>query len=414
MSRAGATVLFLRGQKSLHFEKNIFGHGISSRYDMDMLYNCRKFKKDGALMIRGRRQQKKIKYRQRLPQVAVSCYSGSDERCGDSCGWDMIPSGKNVRFRDSGRELYAPDDCKAEAVFGGGRDDTDFSVSRLAVALSDGMGKGEAAARESERAVNSVLPLLKAGMDPEMALQVLNLLWSMSNRKEMFPTMDLALLDPVSRELVVYKTGAAPTVIVRAPRCRPGQQGLAGPVAGSRMKKHLGLVAIQRPAAEQPGRTGACLKGAGKSAACRPELRGQAPACSIPPEQFEIFTAPAAPMGVTEYSEIPSISTLVMPGDLIIMMTDGVADSLRSSSGNTEHEKTDSVCSDTGRSASDAGTDRTEVSLCDYPELDWLRRLLNRIKSRNLQTICDLIIREAALNYGNREKDDMTVVVIRV
>ena len=370
-------------------------------------------------MIKGRRQQKKIKYRQRLPQVAASCYSGSDERCGDSCGWDMIPSGKNVRFHDSSRERITPADCKAKAVFGGGRDDTDFSGGRLAVVISDGMGKGEAAARESERAVNSVLPLMKAGMDHEMALQVLNLLWSMSNRKELFPTMDLALLDPASRELVIYKIGAAPTVIVRAPRCRPGQQGLTGTVAGSRMKKHSGPVAIQRPAAEQPGRTGASPPKSGRSwnrESGLPIAYDMTEAGRMfPPERFEILTAPAVPLGVSEYSEIPSISTLVMPGDLIVMMTDGVVDSMRSSSGNTEHEKTtDSIRRDTGRTASDANTDRTEVLLCDYLELDWLRRLLNRIKSRNLQTICDLIIREAALNYCDREKDDMTVVVIRV
>lgn len=222
-------------------------------------------------------------------KIASSNYSGSNERCGDSCGWTGLPGG------------------------------------RFAVALSDGMGKGETAACESEKAVNSILPLLRAEMDPEMALQVLNLLWSMSNRKELFPSMDLALLDTVSRELVIYKIGAAPTVVVRAPRCRP---------------EYID---------------------------------------SKPPERIEILTAPAMPMGVSEYSEIPSISTLVMPGDLIIMMTDGIPDSQRSD-----------------------------------PDLFWLRRLLTRIKSRNLQTICDLIIREAALNYGDQEKDDMTVTVLSV
>ena len=234
--------------------------------------------------------------------IASSNYSGSDERCGDSWGWARLDNG------------------------------------RYAVAVSDGMGKGEVAARESERAINAILPLLKAGMDPEMALHVLNLLWSMSNRKELFPTMDLALLDSVSRELTIYKIGAAPTVIVRAPRCRPGNADI-----------------------------------------CRNKPDGKASAYRISPERIEILTAPAMPMGVSEYSEIPTISTMVMPGDRIIMMTDGVAESDRSDS-----------------------------------ELDWLCRLLNRIKSRNLQTVCDLIIREAALNYGDREKDDMTVAAISV
>lgn len=248
------------------------------------------------------KQYKKKHRRQKLPQIAFSAYSGSEERCGDNCGWGLLSDGK------------------------------------LAVALSDGMGKGELAACESERAVNSILPLLKAGMDAEMALQVLNLLWAMSNRKEQFPTMDLALLDSVNRELVIYKVGAAPTVVVRAPRCRPGPH------------------ASRQPAPIGPG-----------------------PVVLEPPEHIEILTAPAMPMGAAECSEIGSVSTLVMPGDRIIMMTDGILDSNR-----------------------------------DDLELKWLRRLLTRIKSRNLQTVCDLIIREAALNYGAEEKDDMTVVIFDV
>lgn len=270
--------------------------------------------------------QKKLgRRRRKLPEIASSCYSGSLERCGDSCGWDLIPKKKCSALSGNKKDNIMLNDGKFGVALRDVNDGITSLGCRVVVALSDGMGKGEPAARESQRAVDSLLPLLKAGMDPEMALQVLNLLWSVSNRKEQFPTMDLALLDPESRELVLYKIGAAPTVIVRAPRCRPGPLG------------------------------------------------------SIPPENIEILTAPAMPMGVSEYSEIPVISTLVMPGDLILMITDGVADSRRS-----------------------------------HPELDWLRRLLGRLKSRNLQTICDLIIREAALNYGSREKDDMTIVAVRV
>jgi len=146
-----------------------------------------------------------------------------------------------------------------------------------------------------------------------MALQILNLLWSVSNRKERFPTMDVALLDPLTRELFIYKIGAAPTLIMRS--------------------------------------TG----------------------------KFEILTAPAMPMGVTEYAHIPRVATLVSAGDRIIMMTDGISDSRR---GDTE--------------------------------LQWLRCRMSRLKSRSLKTVCDLIIRESSLNYGSREKDDMTVVAFLI
>jgi len=235
-----------------------------------------------------KRRSKRI-LRKKQIKIASSCYSGSDERCGDSSGWAKLPDG------------------------------------RFAVSVSDGMGKGEAAARDSSRAVDSVISLLKAGMDPEMALQILNLLMSKGNRKERFPTMDLAILDPGTRELFIYKIGAAPTVIVRAPRCRPGLTGLT------------------------------------------------------PPGQIEILTAPAMPMGVTEFTQISMVSSLVSAGDRIIMMTDGVYDSMHSDT-----------------------------------EMKWLGRLVARIKSRSLQTVCDLIIRGAALNYGVREKDDMTVILLEI
>ncbi len=234
---------------------------------MEIGYNWGYYDRQNREDPRGVRTNRKRNF------AAVS-YSGTDERCGDSCGFADLGDGRKV------------------------------------MVLSDGTGKGEAAAKESSRAVNAILGLLKAGMDPELALQVLNLILSMDNRKEHFPTMDLALLDQRSRELYVYKIGASPTMIRRA--------------------------------------TGHC----------------------------EIFNAPAMPMGVMGCSSIPCISTLVMPGDLIIMMTDGITDAKR-----------------------------------DDPELKWLQRMLGRIKSRASQTVCDLIIREAVLNYGRREKDDMSIIL---
>jgi stage II sporulation protein E len=84
-------------------------------------------------------------------------------------------------------------------------------------------------------------------------------------------------------------------------------------------------------------------------------------------------------MGVMEYSTIPCVTVSVSSGDQIIMMTDGVVDSMR-----------------------------------DDLDLNWLRLLLRRIKSNEPQTVSDLVIRQAAMNYGQREKDDMTVVAFRV
>lgn len=209
-------------------------------------------------------------------QAASAGYAGTLERCGDSCLWETLPDG------------------------------------RFAIALSDGMGKGEPAAQESHLAVTSVIKMLKAGLEAELVLKLLNAILMLDTGQERFSTMDLALLEPESGEMHFYKIGAAPTLIKRK-------------------------------------------------------------------DKIEILTAPAMPMGVIEPSSMRSISTIVRPGDQVIMMTDGVIDSVR-----------------------------------DDMEISWLRKVLLQIKSKDPQTVCDLIIREASANYGDREKDDMTVVAFRV
>lgn len=222
-------------------------------------------------------KNKPIKSTRKHQQHAASAgYAGTFERCGDSCLWETLPDGK------------------------------------FAIALSDGMGKGEAAAQESNLAVTSVIKMLKAGLDAELVLKLLNSILMLDTGQERFSTMDLALLDSETGEMHFYKIGAAPTVIKRK-------------------------------------------------------------------DQIEILTAPAMPMGVVESSGIRCVSTIVRPGDQVIMMTDGIMDSLR-----------------------------------DDMEMNWLKKVILQIKSKDPQTICDLIIREAAANYGDMEKDDMTVVSFRV
>lgn len=212
----------------------------------------------------------------RSPKIADAGYAGSSEQSGDSCEWSNLPNGM------------------------------------FAIALSDGMGKGKAAARESSLAVTSVIKLLKAGLEPELVLKLLNSILMMDAEKETFSTMDLGIFDQKKREVYFYKIGAAPTLIKRETR-------------------------------------------------------------------IDVLEAAAMPMGVMETSGISCVSTIVHPGDQIIMMTDGVIDSCR-----------------------------------EDLELNWLKKALTRMKSKNPQTISDLIIREASENYGNREKDDMTVISMLV
>ena len=43
--------------------------------------------------------------------------------------------------------------------------------------------------------------------------------------------------------------------------------------------------------------------------------------------------------------------------------------------------------------------------------LEWVRNAILEIRSKDPQTIADLLINKAVQKYGLREKDDMTVIV---
>ena len=83
------------------------------------------------------------------------------------------------------------------------------------LALSDGMGKGRKAAEESTLTINTLLHLMKAGFEPELALRMINSLLLIKSTEEIFSTMDLALLNLYTGKLRLFKIGAATTFLKR-------------------------------------------------------------------------------------------------------------------------------------------------------------------------------------------------------
>ena len=87
---------------------------------------------------------------------------------------------------------------------------------RLCLLLSDGMGSGEEAHREAANVQRLLEQFLKAGVEPESALKTINAALSLrSDDTGTFATIDLAVLDRSSRQVALYKYGAAPTYIKR-------------------------------------------------------------------------------------------------------------------------------------------------------------------------------------------------------
>ncbi|MBE3599513.1 MAG: SpoIIE family protein phosphatase [Limnochordaceae bacterium] len=86
----------------------------------------------------------------------------------------------------------------------------------VAVVLSDGMGSGPEAARESTGAVRLAEAALVAGFDAGQAIQFANAVLLARSPDERFATLDLAVFDLVSGELELAKAGAYPTFVLRS------------------------------------------------------------------------------------------------------------------------------------------------------------------------------------------------------
>jgi len=96
---------------------------------------------------------------------------------------------------------------------------------QLYVLLCDGMGSGLAANRESGLAVRLLEQFLKAGVETENALIILNSALSLRGEEEGgFTTVDLLQLDLFTGQAAIYKFGAAPTYIKK----RDGIQRITG------------------------------------------------------------------------------------------------------------------------------------------------------------------------------------------
>lgn len=83
------------------------------------------------------------------------------------------------------------------------------------LSLSDGMGSGSAANRESELVLDLMERFLEAGFSIETAIQMMNSAMVMRGEHELFSTIDLGAINLYTGQLRMYKIGAAATFLKR-------------------------------------------------------------------------------------------------------------------------------------------------------------------------------------------------------
>lgn len=102
-----------------------------------------------------------------------------------------------------------------ETVSGDNFSFVELSTGELVMMLSDGMGSGAGACRDSENLVEVLESLIEAGFRKESAIRLINTLFVMSYEGKKFTTLDMTAIDLYSGNCEIVKNGAAATFIKR-------------------------------------------------------------------------------------------------------------------------------------------------------------------------------------------------------
>lgn len=184
---------------------------------------------------------------------------------------------------------------------------------KLAVLLSDGMGNGPEANRESRATVAVLEQLLRSGFDKKTAVQTINSVLMLRSSQETFATVDMAIIDLYTGIAELTKIGA----------------------------------------------TAAFLK------------RG---------DKVECIRSNSLPAGILHNIDVESRRISLQPGDILVMLTDGLLDS--------------------------------QKDIADKEE--WFARILRQSTQEKPADLVKYLMDRATMNTRNQIIDDMTVIAIRV
>ncbi len=180
---------------------------------------------------------------------------------------------------------------------------------KYAVILSDGMGTGERASRESTAVTELLEGFIRAGFNSELAVKLINSIMVIKSENSAFATLDMCVIDLYTGNAEFIKTGAEPSFIIRK-------------------------------------------------------------------NSVETVRAASLPVGVVAKMETFSSFVPVYGGDTVVMMTDGIK----------------------------GKADGTKQ----------IREFMERERFCSADKLADGILRRAAENLSDSDKDDMTVITLKL
>ena len=107
---------------------------------------------------------------------------------------------------------------EGEVVSGDNFSFLELETGQMAMILSDGMGSGESANRESEEVVELLEQMMETGIQEQTAIHLLNSIYALWSDSRSFSTIDLGILDLYSGQGNFIKLGAATSFIKKKER----------------------------------------------------------------------------------------------------------------------------------------------------------------------------------------------------
>ncbi|ABO48674.1 Phosphoprotein phosphatase [Desulforamulus reducens MI-1] len=131
----------------------------------------------------------------------------------DSCSFKLYPALKYSL--DIGVAKVGKD---GNAVCGDSHSILQLKEGRMALVLSDGMGTGPKAAKESGTIISLLEHLLESGFSQDLAVKTVNSIMMLRTAEETFSTVDMAVVDLYNGNGTFLKIGAVPSYIIRGRR----------------------------------------------------------------------------------------------------------------------------------------------------------------------------------------------------
>ncbi|MDR5658778.1 stage II sporulation protein E [Serpentinicella sp. ANB-PHB4] len=142
-----------------------------------------------------------------IKKTAKSCYSHNED---EGCSFTLVEANHFGATTKVAKINKLGNDCSGDSYTF-----MNINENQYMMAISDGMGAGEKAFVQSNATITMLEKMMEAGFDREMAIKTINSMLILKSSKEMFSTVDMALIDMHQGNVDFIKIGTAPTYIRR-------------------------------------------------------------------------------------------------------------------------------------------------------------------------------------------------------